>query len=162
MEKISIDSLPDLRTFTMAGALANDAHLDNSSGLWRIVGDPTEGAIVTFSGKLGKTREELNKEFPRIEELPFDSARKMMSTFHKNYIPGKIASFTKGAPDVVIKRCTRIALNGKIIDFTDELKSRVLSVNSQFAKSALRVLSAAYKEWVSCPRKIHQKQSKTT
>lgn len=150
-KEISIDSLPDLRIFTIAGALANDAHLDNSSGLWKIAGDPTEGAIVTFAGKLGKTSEELNREFPRIEELPFDSARKMMSTFHKDYIPEKIVSFTKGAPDVVIKRCSKIALNGEIIDFTEELKNRVLSVNSQFAKSALRVLSAAYKEWDELP-----------
>jgi Ca2+-transporting ATPase len=150
-KEINIDSLPDLRTFVTAGALANDAHLDNTSGVWRIAGDPTEGAIITFAGKLGKTREELNEEFPRIGELPFDSARKMMSTFHKNYIPGKIVSFTKGAPDLVIKRCTKIALKGEIIDFTEELKNRVLSVNSQFAKSALRVLSAAYKEWDELP-----------
>ncbi|MBP8692329.1 MAG: HAD-IC family P-type ATPase, partial [Sedimentibacter sp.] len=72
--KISIDSLPDLETFVAAGALANDALLDNSSGMWKIAGDPTEGAIITFAGKFGKTREELNKKFPRVEELPFDSA----------------------------------------------------------------------------------------
>ena len=151
-KKINIDSLPDLRIFSIAGTLANDALLDNLSGAWKIAGDPTEGAIVTFTGKLGKTKEELNNEFPRVEELPFDSARKMMSTFHKNYIPGKIVSFTKGAPDIVIKRCSKIALNGEIIDFTQDLKNRVLSVNSQFAKSALRVLSAAYKVWEDVPK----------
>ncbi|MBP7222122.1 MAG: calcium-translocating P-type ATPase, SERCA-type [Sedimentibacter sp.] len=152
-EIIHIDSLPDLRIFTSAGTLANDALLDNSSGLWRIAGDPTEGAIVTFAGKLGRKKDDLNKEFPRIEELPFDSARKMMSTFHDNYIPGKIVSFTKGAPDIVIKRCTKIALNGDTVDFTEELKNRVLSVNTRFAKSALRVLSAAYKVWDGLPEK---------
>ena len=150
-KEINIDSLPDLKIFACGGTLANDAHLDNSSGVWKMVGDPTEGAIVTFTGKLGKTKEDLNKDFPRIEELPFDSERKMMSTFHNNYIPGKVVSFTKGAPDVVIKRCTKIALNGEVVDFTDELIARVLSVNSQFAKSALRVLSAAYKVWDSVP-----------
>ena len=152
-KEINIDSLPNLRIFASGGTLANDAHLDNSSGAYKMVGDPTEGAIVTFAGKLGKTSDELNKEFPRIEELPFDSVRKMMSTFHKNYIPGKIVSFTKGAPDVVIGRCTKIAINGEILDFTDELKKRVLSVNTQFAKSALRVLSAAYKVWDEVPKK---------
>ena len=151
-KEINIDSLADLEIFVAAGALANDALLDNSSGLWKIAGDPTEGAIVTFAGKLGKTREELNEKFPRIEELPFDSARKMMSTFHKNYIPGKIVSFTKGAPDIVIKRCTKIALNGEIVDFTEDLKNKVLAVNTEFAKSALRVLSAAYKEWDELPK----------
>lgn len=150
-KEINIDSLPDLRMFAYGGTLANDAYLDNSTGVWKMVGDPTEGAIVTFTGKLGKTKEELNKEFPRIEELPFDSERKMMSTYHNDYIPGKVVSFTKGAPDVVIKRCTKIALNGEVIEFTDELKKRVLSVNSQFAKSALRVLSAAYKVWDAVP-----------
>ena len=149
--KISIDSLPDLETFVAAGALANDALLDNSSGMWKIAGDPTEGAIITFAGKFGKTRDELNKKFPRVEELPFDSARKMMSTFHANYIPGKIVSFTKGAPDVVISRCTKIALNGEIINFTEDLKNKVLAVNTEFAKSALRVLSAAYKVWDEVP-----------
>jgi len=150
-KEINMDSLPDLRIFACGATLANDAHLDNSSGAWKLVGDPTEGAIVTFTGKLGKTREELHKEFPRIEELPFDSERKMMSTYHKDYIPGKVVSFTKGAPDVVIKRCTKIALNGQVVEFTDEIKNRVLSVNTQFAKSALRVLSAAYKVWDEVP-----------
>jgi len=148
---INIDSLPNLKIFASAGTLANDALLDNSTGVWKIAGDPTEGAIVTFTGKLGKTRDELDAAYPRVEELPFDSARKMMSTFHKNYFDGKIVSFTKGAPDILIKRCTKIALNGEILDFTDELKARVLSVNSQFAKSALRVLSAAYKVWEAVP-----------
>jgi len=149
--EINIDSLPDLKIFACGATLANDAHLENSSGAWKMVGDPTEGAIVTFTGKLGKTREELHKEFPRIEELPFDSERKMMSTFHNGYLPGKVVSFTKGAPDVVIKRCTKIALNGEVVDFTDEIKNRVLSVNTQFAKQALRVLSAAYKVWDEVP-----------
>ena len=152
-KEINIDSLPNLRIFASAGTLSNDAHLDNSSGAWKIAGDPTEGAIVTFTGKLGKTKEELNASYPRVEELPFDSARKMMSTFHKNYVEGKIVSFTKGAPDILIKRCTKIALNGEILDFTDKLKERALSVNTQFAKSALRVLSAAYKVWDEVPDK---------
>lgn len=153
-KEITIDSLPNLKTLAASGTLANDALLDNSSGAWKIAGDPTEGAIVTFAGKLGLTREALNKSYPRIEELPFDSARKMMSTFHTNYEAGKVVSFTKGAPDIVIKRCNKIALNGEVVDFTEELKKRVLSVNTQLAKQALRVLSAAYKVWDSVPEHI--------
>ncbi|MBW8382857.1 MAG: cation-translocating P-type ATPase, partial [Youngiibacter sp.] len=122
-------------------------------GTWKIAGDPTEGAIVTFAGKLGKTKKELNASYPRIEELPFDSTRKMMSTFHGNYVEDKIISFTKGAPDILIKRCNRIALDGEILDFTDELKKRALSVNTQFAKSALRVLSVGCKVWDEVPQK---------
>ncbi|MDD4780492.1 MAG: cation-translocating P-type ATPase [Tissierellia bacterium] len=152
--QLTINSLPNLKNLAAGGALANDAHLDNSSGIYRVMGDPTEGAIVTFAGKLGQTKENLNKSYPRIEELPFDSARKMMSTFHKNYIEGKVVSFTKGAPDIVISRCNKIALNGEIIEFSNDLKKRVLEVNTQFAKSALRVLSAAYKIWDEVPSRI--------
>lgn len=153
-KQIDIDSLPNLRNLAAIGALSNDAHLDNTSGMYKVVGDPTEGAIVTFTGKLGKTTVQLNNEYPRVQELPFDSARKMMSTFHVNYIKGKVVSFTKGAPDIVIKRCTKIALNGEIVDFTNELKDRVLSVNKDFARSALRVLSAAYKVWDEVPEHL--------
>lgn len=149
--KININSLPDLRTLISIGALANDARLDKSTGSYKILGDPTEGAIVTFTGKFGQTTEQLNMIYPRVQELPFDSSRKMMTTFHSNYISGKIVSFTKGAPDIVINRCTKIALNGKTVDFTKELKDKVLSVNTKFARSALRVLSMAYKIWSNVP-----------
>ncbi|MGB4439198.1 MAG: cation-translocating P-type ATPase, partial [Sedimentibacter sp.] len=74
--------------------------------------------------------------------------------FHTNYIRGKVVSFTKGAPDIVISKCTKIALNGEIVDFTKELKERVLSVNIEFARSALRVLSAAYKVWDEVPEHV--------
>lgn len=149
--KININSLTNLRNLVSIGALANDAELDNSTGAYKIIGDPTEGAIITFAGKLGQTSEQLNMIYPRVEELPFDSSRKMMTTFHSNYIHGKIVSFTKGAPDIVINRCTKIALNGKVVDFTKELKNKVLSVNTKFARSALRVLSMAYKSWNEVP-----------
>ena len=149
--KIHMNSMPNLRNLVSIGTLANDAQLDNSSGTYKIIGDPTEGAIITFAGKLGQTAEQLNMIYPRVEELPFDSSRKMMTTFHSNYIDGKIVSFTKGAPDIVISKCTKIALNGKIVDFNKELKDKVLSVNTKFARSALRVLSMAYKTWNFVP-----------
>ena len=151
-KKININSLPNLRNLVSIGSLANDAQLSNASGSYKIIGDPTEGAIITFTGKLGQTAEQLNMIYPRIEELPFDSARKMMTTFHSNYINGKIVSFTKGAPDIVISKCTKMALNGKIVDFTKELKDKVLAVNTKFARSALRVLSMAYNVWNEVPQ----------
>ncbi len=149
--RININSLPDLRNLISIGALANDARLDKSTGSYKVAGDPTEGAIITFAGKLGQTAEQLNMIYPRVQELPFDSSRKMMTTFHSNYISGKIVSFTKGAPDIIINRCTKIALNGKTVDFTQELKEKVLSVNTKFARSALRVLSMAYRTWNNVP-----------
>ncbi len=148
---IGINSLPNLRNLISIGTLSNDSKLDNSSGTYKIIGDPTEGAIVAFAGKLGQTSQQLNMIYPRIAELPFDSGRKMMTTFHSDYIEGKIVSFTKGAPDIVINKCNKIALNGKIIDFNKELKQKVLAVNRSFARSALRVLSGAYKVWDRLP-----------
>ena len=148
---VNLSSFPNLRNLVSIGSLSNDASLDNSSGMYKIIGDPTEGAIITFAGKLGQTSEQLNMVYPRVAELPFDSLRKMMTTFHSNYIDGKVVSFTKGAPDIVIKKCTKIALNGRVIDFTKELKEKVLSVNTEFARSALRVLATAYKVWDRLP-----------
>lgn len=149
--KININSLPNLRNLVSIGSLANDAQLDKSSGSYKIIGDPTEGAIITFAGKLGQTAEQLNMVYPRVEELPFDSSRKMMTTFHSSYVNGKIVSFTKGAPDILISKCSKIALNGSIVDFSKDLKEKVLAINTKFARSALRVLSMAYKLWNEVP-----------
>lgn len=154
-KKININSLPNLRNLVSIGSLANDAQLDNSTGTYKIIGDPTEGAIITFAGKLGQTAEQLNMIYPRVEELPFDSTRKMMTTFHSDYINGKVVSFTKGAPDIVISKCSKIALNGKVVELTKDLKDRVLSVNTKFARSALRVLSMAYKVWNDVPEHLN-------
>ncbi len=150
-KKANINTLPNLRNLISIGSLANDALLDNSTGMYKIIGDPTEGAIITLAGKLGQTSEQLNMVYPRVAELPFDSTRKMMTTFHSNYINGKIVSFTKGAPDIVISKCNKIAMNGMIVDFTKELKNKVSEVNKNFARSALRVLSTSYKIWNEVP-----------
>src|SRR5699024_2185039 len=95
------------------GALCNDAILDKSDDGYRILGDPTEGALVTLAGKGNIFKEEMNEKFPRVEEIPFDSDRKMMSTIHKKIIPNKLASFTKGAPDIIINRSANIYIDGK-------------------------------------------------
>ncbi|NLV89767.1 MAG: cation-translocating P-type ATPase, partial [Tissierellia bacterium] len=95
-----------------------------------------------------------NEKYPRIEEIPFDSARKMMTTFHENYLPNKVVSFTKGAPDIVIDRCSKIKVSGVVLDFNDEMKREVLEVNSNFSKDALRVLALAYREYDELPKEI--------
>jgi len=154
-EKVNKEEFGNLDTLLSIAILTNDAKLDKTEeGIYRILGDPTEGALVTVAGKAGMTSKEINTSYPRIEELPFDSTRKMMSTFHENYVPNKVVSFTKGAPDIIIKRCDYISLNNKIIPFTDELKKRVLEVNSLFARDALRVLAYAYREYDSLPEDI--------
>ena len=140
-----------LKLLLTIAALANDAKLDNSSGMYRIIGDPTEGALVTLAGKAGIDSAELNHMYKRIEEIPFDSERKMMTTFHDMPNDEGVSSFTKGAPDIIIGRCNRIILDGRVREFTPELKSEVLKVNSDLSRAALRVLAFAFKEYASLP-----------
>lgn len=151
---INVEDIGDFQTLLSISALANDANLEKTSDGYKIIGDPTEGALITLAGKGNINKQSINKEFPRIEEIPFDSDRKMMTTFHKDYIPNKVVSFTKGAPDIIINRCTRISMDGKILDFDDTLKKEVLKVNNIFSKKALRVLAFAYKEYNNLPNNI--------
>lgn len=153
-DKVSPKSIGDLETMLSIAALANDADLEKTAEGYRVVGDPTEGALITLAGKGNITRKDIHKEYPRIEEIPFDSDRKMMTTFHENYIPNKIVSFTKGAPDIIINRCNRISINGTVDNFDPNLKKEVLNVNSHFSRDALRVLAFAYKEYDTLPNDI--------
>lgn len=153
-DKVSPKNIGDLQTMLSIAALANDADLEKTTEGYRVVGDPTEGALITLAGKGNITRKDIHKEYPRIEEIPFDSDRKMMTTFHENYIPNKIVSFTKGAPDIIINRCNRISINGAVDNFDPNLKKEVLNVNSHFSRDALRVLAFAYKEYNTLPNDI--------
>ncbi|MBC8586730.1 calcium-translocating P-type ATPase, SERCA-type [Paratissierella segnis] len=159
-EVISTDSIESLNTLLSIGMLTNDAKLDKSDDLYKIIGDPTEGSLVTLAGKANITNE-INKSYIRIEEIPFDSGRKMMTTFHENFIPGKMVSFTKGAPDIIIKRCSSIKIEDKVVPFTDELKKEALEINSKFAKDALRVLAFAFREYDDLPSNISPENNET-
>lgn len=153
--KVEVDANSNFNTLLSAAVLVNDAQLEKTNEGYKILGDPTEGALVTLAGKANMIKDSMNSSYPRIEELPFDSDRKMMSTFHKDYIPNKVVSFTKGAPDIIINRCNYISINNNVVPFTDELKKKALDANSSFAKSALRVLAFAYKEYDSLPEDIN-------
>ena len=151
---VNSEDIGDLETLISIAGLANDADLEKTDDGYRVIGDPTEGSLITLAGKGNIDKAKINKEFPRIEELPFDSERKMMTTFHENYLPGKIISFTKGAPDVIIDRCSRISTNGQLMDFNPSIKDKILKVNNDFSKTALRVLAFAYKEYDKLPENI--------
>lgn len=153
-EKIDPLSIGDLETLLSIASLANDAELDQVEDQYKIIGDPTEGALITLAGKGGIIKKEINNKFPRVQEIPFDSDRKMMTTFHQEYIPGKVVSFTKGAPDIIINKCSRISVNGKVVEFDTAMKKTVLNVNSEFSREALRVLAFAYKEYDDIPNDI--------
>lgn len=151
-EKVEPEEVEGLDILMGISTLVNDADLDqNPDGTYEMIGDPTEGALLSFSEKADIAQEDYNEKYERLEEIPFDSDRKMMSTFHKGFIDDNYASLTKGAPDVVIDRCSKILINGEERDFTPELKDEVLEMNKAFAKEALRVLSYAYKKWDSIP-----------
>ncbi len=135
----------DLLVFRI-GVLCNDASLDLKDKKIMIIGDPTETALLVSAEKAGIKHEEFRKSWARIDEEPFDSIRKMMSTINKSSENNKNYVFTKGAPEKVIERCDRIILNGKILKLNSKLKKEILEKNEEFAKSALRVLGFAFKE----------------
>ncbi|NLY10063.1 MAG: calcium-translocating P-type ATPase, SERCA-type [Tissierellia bacterium] len=136
---------------TIAG-LANDAHLDFQQSPVTVVGDPTEGALVTLSDKLGPCKDELQAQYPRVADLPFDSERKMMTTFHNDFYTHPSVSLTKGAPDVVLGKCKYILEKNEIIPLTDDILNRIMKVNSGLASQALRVLALAFKPMDSVPQ----------
>lgn len=119
------------------GALCNDSNLEDG----KVIGDPTEAALIVSAAKAGLEKEKLEKEFPRVGEIPFDSKRKLMTTIHQ--IGSKQIAFTKGAPDVILGKCTRIYLNGKVMPLTKDDARKITEANENFAKSALRVLGFA-------------------
>jgi len=127
------------------GILCNDAVYDREKSA--IIGDPTEGAMLVFGAKLGQYKETMNTAHSRIHEIPFDSTRKMMSTYN---IHGRnVIMNTKGAPDAIISRSSSVYLDGEIVPMSDSIKKRLIMKNEQFAAQALRVLAFAYKRYES-------------
>lgn len=120
---------------------ANDTKIDPNG---KLIGDPTETALVQFGLDHSFDIREALVEEPRVAELPFDSERKLMSTIHKE-ADGKYFVAVKGAPDQLLKRVTRIEENGQVRDITAEEKEGILAVNKDLVRKALRVLMMAYK-----------------
>ena len=123
--------------------LCNDAIYDKQNA--KIIGDPTEGAMLVLGAKMNLDKDELVSRYKRVQEIPFDSDRKLMSTF--NLKDGKVIMNTKGAPDAVIKRSSHVFADGKTVPMTDEIRKRLILQNEKFASLALRVLGFAYKEY---------------
>lgn len=129
-----------------AMALCSDAELDENN---EAIGEPTEAALVNYAYKFGIDRKDTAKNGERIGEVPFDSGRKMMSVV----ISGAdgLVQYTKGAPDVVIGRCTKALVGGQVVPFTEELKASALKANKAMADKALRVLAASKKILSAAP-----------
>jgi Ca2+-transporting ATPase len=136
-----------LSLWAMASILCNDASLEKAKegGNWYITGDPTEGALIVAAEKAGFKQYDYRKKYPRISELPFSSERKRMSTVHQSK-EGKKLVFTKGAPEVVLERCSSIYENDRTTSLSLSKKRKIHEINEKMATEALRVLAVAYKE----------------
>ena len=143
-KKIDPKSNPELMLALRIGTLCNNANLLKKNGIWKIVGDPTEGAILVTAKKAGLTPQSLEMENPLIDEIPFDSERKRMTMLRKTE-EGPLF-FVKGAPDIILEHSESILVNGEIIPLTKEKSEEILSANRHLANKALRVLAVAYRE----------------
>lgn len=141
-----VEHIGETLSVASAMALCSDAVLNDED---QAEGEPTECALVNFACSVGAKKRDLEKKSPRIDEAPFDSARKMMSTVHKS---GEgFVQYTKGAPDALLSRCTHYFESGKILPMTDAKRQEILNSNKAMADRALRVLAVAKRDWAEKP-----------
>lgn len=135
-----------LNRLLTVGVLCNDATLvlDEAKDA-SILGDPTEAALLVAAAKAGLGQDDMQQRYPRLSDLPFDSERKMMTTVHAGFPEAERVSLTKGAPDIVVTRCSRFMGQDGPEMLTDLLKEQILEANRQLAASALRVLAFAWR-----------------
>ena len=119
--------------------LCNDGAINGVTA----VGDPTETALLSFCRTIGGDENKVREEFPRLQEIPFDSDRKLMSTLH--FRNERYEMLIKGAPDVLLARCTSVEQNGEVLPLTDEIRSAIVDQNRDFSSQGLRVLAFAKK-----------------
>ena len=141
-----VECYGDEKLVATAMALCSDANLNEQD---QAEGEPTECALVNFACKLGMKKQALEAAAPRVDEAPFDSGRKMMSTVHA--AQGGFVQYTKGGPDVVLARCTAYYEDGQVKAMTEEKKREILDANKAMADKALRVLAAAKRDWQTKP-----------
>ncbi|AUB41421.1 Ca2+-transporting ATPase [Nostoc flagelliforme CCNUN1] len=164
-QKISLEESPEISALSVACAICNDSVLQKEQGEWAILGDPTEGALLTLAGKAGIEKDQWNSKLPRVREFPFSSERKRMSVISQvegvatgdassRGIDPAIASFlqsepylmlTKGSPELILARSTQIHLGNHSASLTEEQRQKILAENDQMASKGLRVLGFAYK-----------------
>ena len=142
-----VDHVGDGQLVATAMALCSDANLNEEN---QAAGEPTECALVNFAYSLGLRKQDLEAATPRVDEAPFDSGRKMMSTVHD--LGGSFVQYTKGGPDVVLARCTHFYENGRVLPLTEEKRTWIMERNKAMADRALRVLAVAKRDWQSRPQ----------
>ena len=158
-QALEVAAEPGLTLLLEGAALCNDAVLQAGAEerLWKIAGDPTEGALVVVAAKAGFDRESVNEKYPRVQEIPFDSSRKMMTTFHR--MPdGTVRAFVKGAPDILLNRCGRISVRRELTELNDAAREAIFAANSEMARQALRVLAVGYRDFAEVPADLDPAQ----
>jgi Ca2+-transporting ATPase len=150
--EVDLAGYPGSRLLLRAAALCSDAHLENGEGGgWRLVGDPTEGALVVGAAKAGLWQKDLAQAYPRRQEIPFDSTRKRMTTLHPDPRHGGYVAYVKGAPDLLLELCQKVIEDGAERPLTDERRRDILGMNEALASNALRVLGVAYRPLAVVP-----------
>ncbi|MBD2344774.1 cation-translocating P-type ATPase [Anabaena subtropica] len=170
-QNIPAEDYPEIPALLVACAVCNDSVLQKEKGEWIILGDPTEGALVTLAGKAGIEKDQWNYKLPRVSEFPFSSERKRMSVIAQveqvatgepamtaidPALAGLVNSepymmFTKGSPELILARCTAINLGVDSAPLNDEQRQQILATNDQMAAKGLRVLGFAYKPLAEVP-----------
>jgi P-type Ca2+ transporter type 2C len=148
-QAIKADEQGELKTLMLGCVLCNDSVLQYENNQWIILGDPTEGALVALAGKGGTDKETLIKKMPRVGEIPFSSDRKRMSVICQQ--ESSFLMFTKGSPELILERCTKLQINDNIESITDNQRSQILDRNNDMAAKGLRVLGFAYKPLTEIP-----------
>jgi Ca2+-transporting ATPase len=171
---VDIHNYQGIMSTLWVGAMNNDSYLEEmevegQEKQFRIIGDPTEGAMIVAAAKAGEVQKQLNQKYPRAQEIPFDSVRKRMLTIHEIDEPGPddISPFdddterkhyaiaVKGAPDIVLTLCDSYqTMDDKPVPLTAEMKAKIMAANDDMTQDALRVLGAAYRVVNVLPEEI--------
>jgi len=134
-----------VRELLTAGLLACDARvvLDEDAGRWEVHGDPTEGALIVVAAKANLDLAQLQRDFPRVGEIPFSSETKRMTTLHDG--PHGAVAYTKGAPEVILADCDHLLMSNSVEPLDEDRRQELATIAQQFADDALRVLAVARK-----------------
>jgi Ca2+-transporting ATPase len=142
-QKLNCLEEPDIMLHLRIGALCNDAVINREDeDSWSVIGDPTEGALLIAAEKAGLHREDLDNLLPRLDEIPFQSEKLYMATFHP--VESGRAAYVKGAPEKLLELSKNIYKDGKATELTEADKDIILKTNEAMAKHAMRVIATAY------------------
>jgi P-type Ca2+ transporter type 2C len=170
-QQISTEDYPQITALLVACAVCNDSVLQKEAEEWIILGDPTEGALLTLAGKDHIEKDQWHSKLPRVAEFPFSAERKRMSVICQvqpvaTIEPGMMnidpaldgfvnnepyLMFTKGSPELTLDKCTKIYVGNKSITITEQHRNEILAANNNKASQGLRVLGFAYKPLIKIP-----------